>query len=124
MVARQLPPLSAAGPVARTSPEYVRISMASAIALRMRSGRFSREFEFGGINLLLSYGQGCRSDCGYCGLARTRPGSYEDKSFIRVPRHLRYHAPSRRTGPDADFDPGGAADTQTRAAGELQVDRR
>ena len=84
MVARQLPPLSAAGPVARTSPEYVRISMASAIALRMRSGRFSREFEFGGINLLLSYGQGCRSDCGYCGLARTRPGSYEDKSFIRV----------------------------------------
>jgi len=57
MVARQLPPLSAAGPVARTSPEYVRISMASAIALRMRSGRFSREFEFGGINLLLSYGQ-------------------------------------------------------------------
>jgi len=58
--------------------------MASAIALRMRSGRFSRDFEFGGINLLLNYDEGCRSDCGYCGLARTRPGSYEDKSFIRV----------------------------------------
>ena len=28
--------------------------------------------------------EGCRSDCGYCGLARTRPGSYGDKSFIRV----------------------------------------
>ena len=84
MVARQLPLRSAAGPAARTSPEHVRISMASAIALRMRSGRFSREFEFGGINLLLSYDEGCRSDCGYCGLARTRPGSYEDKSFIRV----------------------------------------
>jgi biotin synthase-related radical SAM superfamily protein len=66
------------------SPEYVRISMASAIALRMRSGRFSRDFEFGGINLLLNYDEGCLSDCGYCGLARTRPGSYEDKSFIRV----------------------------------------
>src|ERR1035438_7524537 len=58
--------------------------MASAIALRVRSGRFSRDFEFGGMNLLLSYDEGCRSDCGYCGLARTRPGSYEDKSFIRV----------------------------------------
>ena len=68
----------------KDSPEYVRISMASAIALRMCSGRFSRDFRFGGINLLLSYEQGCRSDCGYCGLARTRPGSYADKSFIRV----------------------------------------
>jgi biotin synthase len=58
--------------------------MASAIALRFRSGRFTRDFEFGGINLLLNYEDGCRSDCGYCGLARTRPGAYEDKSFIRV----------------------------------------
>ncbi len=66
------------------SPEWVRISMASAIALGFRSGRFSREFDFGGINLLLNYDDGCRSDCGYCGLARTRPGNYEDKSFIRV----------------------------------------
>ncbi|HYH52398.1 MAG TPA: radical SAM protein [Acidimicrobiia bacterium] len=66
------------------SPEWVRISMASAIALRFRSGRFTRDFEFGGINLLLNYEDGCRSDCGYCGLARTRPGAYEDKSFIRV----------------------------------------
>jgi biotin synthase len=66
------------------SPDWVRISMASAIALRFRSGRFTREFEFGGMNLLLNYEDGCRSDCGYCGLARTRPGAYEDKSFIRV----------------------------------------
>ena len=76
------PPPAAATP--RISPEYVRISMASAIALRMRSGRFSRDFDFGGINLLLNYDEGCLSDCGYCGLARTRPGSYQDKSFIRV----------------------------------------
>ena len=67
-----------------TSPDYVRISGASALALRFRSGRFSRDFAFGGINLLLSYDDGCRSDCSYCGLARTRPGTYEDKSFIRV----------------------------------------
>ncbi|WP_372787911.1 radical SAM protein [Paraconexibacter sp.] len=66
------------------SPDWVRISYASALALRFTSGRFSREFPFGGINLLLSYDSGCLSDCGYCGLARTRPGDYEDKSFIRV----------------------------------------
>ncbi|MGD0942972.1 MAG: radical SAM protein [Acidimicrobiales bacterium] len=84
MVVTQLLPLPAAGLPTKDSPEYVRISMASAIALRMRSGQFSRDFGFGGINLLLNYEQGCRSDCGYCGLARTRPGSYEDKSFIRV----------------------------------------
>jgi len=68
----------------KVSPNFVRISAASAIALRLQSGRFSREFEFGGINLLLNYENGCLSDCGYCGLARTRPGAYEDKSFIRV----------------------------------------
>ncbi|HEX9097966.1 MAG TPA: radical SAM protein, partial [Candidatus Dormibacteraeota bacterium] len=63
---------------------WVRISYASAVALRFKSGRFTRDFDFGGINLLLSYDEGCLSDCGYCGLARTRPGQYEDKSFIRV----------------------------------------
>lgn len=68
----------------KTSPEFVRISAASAIALRLQSGRFSREFNFGGINILLNYENGCLSDCSYCGLARTRPGAYEEKSFIRV----------------------------------------
>ena len=66
------------------SPDFVRISAASSMALRMQSGRFSREFKFGGINILLNYENGCLSDCGYCGLARTRPGEYEEKSFIRV----------------------------------------
>ncbi|MGA2529693.1 MAG: radical SAM protein [Acidimicrobiales bacterium] len=80
----QVPLQSSEGLSSRASPEYVRISMASAIALRMRSGRFSRDFEFGGINLLLNYEEGCHSGCSYCGLARSRPGSYEDKSFIRV----------------------------------------
>lgn len=81
---RQLPVLPAATGEKRVSPEWVRISMASAVALRFRSGRFSRDFDFGGINLLLNYDDGCQSDCGYCGLARTRPGTYSDKSFIRV----------------------------------------
>jgi len=84
---RQLPVLTHPQPRAgagRISPDWVRISMASAYVLRFRSGRFSREFDFGGINLLLNYDEGCLSDCGYCGLARTRPGTYHDKSFIRV----------------------------------------
>lgn len=71
-------------PEPQTSPDWVRISYASALALRFKSGRFTRPFDFGGINLLLSYDEGCRSDCGYCGLARSRQGAYEDKSFIRV----------------------------------------
>lgn len=87
MVRRSLPDLPLARAVAepaQVSPDWVRISMASAITLGMRSGRFTRDFPFGGINLLLNYDEGCLSDCGYCGLARTRPGRYEDKSFIRV----------------------------------------
>ena len=83
-IARERLPLANGTEQAKSSPDWVRISMASAMALGFRSGRFSRSFEFGGINLLLNYEQGCLSDCAYCGLARTRPGDYEDKSFIRV----------------------------------------
>lgn len=76
--------LTESSPTVGVSPDYVRLSGASAMALRFRSGRFTRKFEFGGINLLLNYEEGCFSDCAYCGLARTRPGRYEEKSFIRV----------------------------------------
>lgn len=71
-------------PSLQESPDWVRISYASALALGFKSGQFVRPFDFGGINLLLSYDEGCRSDCGYCGLARSRTGAYEEKSFIRV----------------------------------------
>lgn len=79
-----LPVVQPAESAKQISPDYVRLSAASAMALRLQSGRFARDFEFGGINLLLNYDNGCLSDCAYCGLARTRPGDYEDKSFIRV----------------------------------------
>ncbi|HAC47399.1 MAG TPA: radical SAM protein, partial [Chloroflexi bacterium] len=32
----------------RRSPDWVRISYASAVALRFKSGRFTRDFDFGG----------------------------------------------------------------------------
>lgn len=81
---RPVGPLPLARSLARVSPEYVRVSMASAIALRLRSGRFSRDLKPRGINLLLNYANGCRSDCAYCGLARTRTAGNEGRSFIRV----------------------------------------
>src|SRR5690606_27526573 len=38
------------------------------------------------LNLLLTYPEGCRANCAYCGLARHREGDrdYADRNFIRV----------------------------------------
>jgi len=66
------------------SPEILRTSTAAALSLRLAPGRFSRDVELGGINVLLDYERGCHANCAYCGLARERPGAYDDKSFIRV----------------------------------------
>ncbi|MGH7822201.1 MAG: radical SAM protein, partial [Candidatus Binatia bacterium] len=68
----------------RSSPQYLRTSVAAAQSLRMQPGRFHRDVELGGINVLLDYERGCHANCAYCGLARERPGAYDDKSFIRV----------------------------------------
>jgi len=67
-----------------SSPEYIKTSLASAIGLRFRSGRFYRDARPFCINLLLCYPDNCYSNCAYCGLARSRPESNGDKSFIRV----------------------------------------
>lgn len=64
------------------SPEYVKASLASAMALRFVSGRFYREARPYCINLLLSYPEDCLANCAYCGLARSRPQGKD--SFIRV----------------------------------------
>ena len=69
---------------ARTSPEYVRISMAAAIELGLKPGRMFRGSSCGCINLLQNYPEGCFANCSYCGLARERPGLAEDNTFIRV----------------------------------------
>ncbi len=66
------------------SPEYVRISMAAAIELGLKAGRFLGGCGCGCINLLQNYPEGCYANCTYCGLARERPGLPEDNSFIRV----------------------------------------
>jgi len=68
----------------KESPEYVRLSLAAAMTLRLASGRFYRDARLYCVNLLLTYGQGCAANCSYCGLSRERTGDYQDKSFIRV----------------------------------------
>ena len=67
-----------------SSPDYLRTSQAAALSMRLQAGRFYRDIELGGINVLLNYESGCHANCAYCGLARERPGHYEEKSFIRV----------------------------------------
>jgi biotin synthase len=66
------------------SPDYLKISTASAMALGLKAGRFYRGACNPCINLLLTYREGCCASCAYCGLARKRPGAYDEKSFIKV----------------------------------------
>jgi len=70
--------------IEKESPEYLRMSLSSAMALGLRKGRFYRNAKSPCINLLMIYKEGCFANCAYCGLARERSGKYVDKSFIRV----------------------------------------
>jgi biotin synthase len=62
------------------SPEHVRISTAAALTLKYFGGRFYRNARLNALNLLLTYGDGCRANCAYCGLSKSRIGD----TFIRV----------------------------------------
>ena len=62
------------------SPSYLKLSLGAAIALRFLPGRFYRDVSLYCINLLLTYKNGCKGKCAYCGLARDREGD----TFIRV----------------------------------------
>ncbi|MCX7995732.1 MAG: radical SAM protein [candidate division WOR-3 bacterium] len=68
----------------KESPEYVRISLAAAMVLGFKNGLFYRNARSPCINILLTYENGCAGNCAYCGLSLKRPGSYPEKSFIRV----------------------------------------
>jgi biotin synthase-related radical SAM superfamily protein len=67
------------------SPEFVKISMATAISLGLARGRMYRGAVNRCVNLLVHYPEGCSANCAYCGLAKNRPGTYQEKSFIHVP---------------------------------------
>jgi len=68
------------------SPEYAQMSTAAAITLGVMSGRMHRCACTRCLNLLLTYPEGCRANCAYCGLARHRETQrdYADRNFIRV----------------------------------------
>jgi biotin synthase len=68
------------------SPEYVQMSTAAAITLGVMNGRMHRCSCTRCLNLLLTYPEGCRANCAYCGLARHREAErdYADRNFIRV----------------------------------------
>jgi len=68
------------------SPEYVQMSTAAAITLGLVPGSMHRTSCTNCLNLLVTYPEGCRANCAYCGLARHREEArdYADRNFIRV----------------------------------------
>jgi biotin synthase len=68
------------------SPQYVQMSTAAAITLGIVQGKMHRCGCTRCLNLLLTYPEGCRANCAYCGLARHREAErdYADRNFIRV----------------------------------------
>ncbi|MCF8145436.1 MAG: radical SAM protein [Deltaproteobacteria bacterium] len=66
------------------SPDYAKMSHASALSLGLMRGRMYRGAVNRCVNLLVHYPEGCSANCAYCGLAKKRPGTYAEKSFIHV----------------------------------------
>jgi biotin synthase len=66
------------------SPEFVKISCATAISLGLSRGWMHKGAVNRCVNILVHYNEGCSANCAYCGLAKRRPGNYRDKSFIHV----------------------------------------
>jgi len=66
------------------SPDYAKMSTATAISLGLMRGRMYRGAVNRCVNLLVHYPEGCSANCAYCGLAKKRPGAYQQKSFIHV----------------------------------------
>ncbi len=79
-------PAGQAGAAPGRSPEYVQLSTAAAITLGLAPGRMHRTDCTHCLNLLVTYPEGCRANCAYCGLARHRDESrdYAERNFIRV----------------------------------------
>ncbi|MDD3473874.1 MAG: radical SAM protein [Syntrophaceae bacterium] len=72
-------------PEVHYSPEYVRLSLAAAMTLKFTKGWFYRNARLRCINLLLTYRDGCKANCAFCGLAGEKERIKSGGSFIRVP---------------------------------------
>lgn len=62
-------------------PEKIQVSTAAAMALGLKRGIFYRGAKLHCLNLLMTYEDGCKANCSYCGLSRSRRKS---DTFIRV----------------------------------------
>jgi lipoyl synthase len=67
----------------QSSPEYVRLSLAAAMTLGFAPGWFYRNAKLRCVNLLLTYPDGCKANCAFCGIAAEK-NSASSKKFIRV----------------------------------------
>jgi lipoyl synthase len=67
-----------------SSPKHLQMSLAAAMTLGLKQGIFYRNARLYCLNLLLTYPDGCRANCSYCGLQKSRDGDFHKKSFIRV----------------------------------------
>jgi biotin synthase len=66
------------------SPDYVQTSTAAAMTMKLLPGTFHRGARLNALNLLLTYDDGCKAKCSYCGLSKSREIDPENKTFIRV----------------------------------------
>ena len=62
------------------SPEYIQTSLAAAMSLGFESGSFKYPVRLTGLNLLLTYDEGCLGKCAYCGIAGSRKDTVNYKS--------------------------------------------
>jgi biotin synthase len=54
------------------------------MTMKLLPGKFHRGAQLNALNLLLTYEDGCKAKCSYCGLSRNRTIEPENKTFIRV----------------------------------------
>lgn len=67
------------------SPDHIRLSLAAAMTLGFVPGWFYRGAQLRCVNLLLTYADGCKANCAFCGIAREKDLVPGDRTFIRVP---------------------------------------
>jgi biotin synthase-related radical SAM superfamily protein len=67
------------------SPDHVRLSLAAAMTLGFVNGWFYRNAKLRCVNLLLTYADGCKANCSFCGIAAEKDLVWSKRKFIRVP---------------------------------------
>jgi lipoyl synthase len=80
-----VPNVSQASITGQRSPEIVRLSLAAAMTLGFVRGWFYRNARLGCINLLLTYPEGCKARCAFCGITGEKERLAKGGNFIRVP---------------------------------------